>query len=137
MIVLDTHVLVWAVQDDPQLGPAARARLDRESAGDGVLVSAFTIWEIALLASKDRLDLETDIAKWVKEVLDLPGVRLAPLDPMIAVDSVALPGKIHKDPADRIIVATARHHDVPLMTADADILAYGEDGHVQTVDARR
>ena len=137
MIVVDTHALVWAIQDDPQLGPGARLRLDNETGDAVVLVSAFTIWEVALLAERARIDLEMPTEKWVKTVLALPGIRLAPLDPEIALDSVALPGKMHKDPADRIIVATARHYDVPLMTADDAILTYGKGGHVQTIDASR
>lgn len=137
MIVLDTHTLVWAVQDDPQLGPEARLRLDNETGDAGVWVSAFSIWEVALLAKRARIDLEMPTERWVRGVLALPGIRLAPLDPEIAMDSVALPGRMHKDPADRIIVATARHHDVPLMTADEAILTYGKDGHVRTIDAGR
>jgi PIN domain nuclease of toxin-antitoxin system len=69
--------------------------------------------------------------------LALPGVRLAPLEAAIAVASVSLPGNLHPDPADRIIVATARHHGWPLVSADSAILDYARAGHVQALDAAR
>jgi PIN domain nuclease of toxin-antitoxin system len=135
MIVLDTHVLLWTLQDDAKLGRQARMLLDDQAAADGILVSAITIWEIALLVRKDRLALRTETAKWVAEALDLPGLLLAPLDPAIAIDSIMLPGAFHNDPADRIIIATARYHDAPLLTVDRAILDYSAAGHVHTIDA--
>jgi PIN domain nuclease of toxin-antitoxin system len=132
MIVIDTHVLVWALDDDDRLGPKARVLIDRS---ETALLSAISIWEIALLVKKSRLVLKNDLADWVKQALALPSLVLAPLDPAIALDSVTLPGEFHNDPADRIIVATARHHDVPLLTIDRAILDYGRSGHVAVTDA--
>ncbi len=135
MIVLDTHALIRVVNDDPMLGSAARTVIDDTVRTDFVLVSAITAWEIALLAEKGRLHLGREVGAWIKTVLALPGVRLAPIEPERAVDSVRLPGSFHADPADRIIVATARHWDAPLLTADGAILDYGTRGHVRTADA--
>ncbi len=135
MIVLDTHALIWVVNDDPRLGSAARAAIDDTVRTDFALVSAITPWEIALLAEKGRLHLGREVGSWIKTALALPGIRLAPVEPEIAVDSVRLPGSFHVDPADRLIVATARHWGVPLLTADDAILDYGARGHVRTVDA--
>jgi PIN domain nuclease of toxin-antitoxin system len=132
MIVIDTHVLVWALDDDDRLGPKARVLIDQS---ETALLSAISIWEIALLVKKSRLVLKNDLADWVKQALALPSLVLAPLDPAIALDSVTLPGEFHNDPADRIIVATARHHDVPLLTIDRAILDYGRSGHVAVTDA--
>jgi PIN domain nuclease of toxin-antitoxin system len=132
MIVIDTHVLVWALDDNDRLGPKARTRIDES---ETVLVSAISIWEIALLVKKSRLVLKRDVAGWVKQVLALPHLQLAPLDPAIALGSVDLPGEFHNDPADRIIIATARHHDAPLLTVDRAILDYGRSGHVAVEDA--
>ena len=132
MIVIDTHVLVWALDDDDRLGPKARVLIDQS---ETALLSAISIWEIALLVKKSRLLLKNDLADWVKQALALPSLVLAPLDPAIALDSVTLPGEFHNDPADRIIVATARHHDVPLLTIDRAILDYGRSGHVAVTDA--
>jgi len=136
VILLDTHVLVWALQDEPRLGANARALLDENILSDGLMVSAITPWEIALLEKRSRITLGVDVRRWITEALALPGVVLANLDPEIAIDSVMLPGSFQKDPADRIIIATARHFKVPLLTVDRAILAYGEAGHVNVVDAR-
>ncbi len=135
MILLDTHVLIWAVNNDRRLGPDARRRIDRETEARGVFVSAITPWEIALLAARGRISLGGDTLAWIDRVLQTPGVAVAPLEPAIAVGSVALPGSLHADPADRILVATARHHGWPLLTADRMILAYAAAEHLKAVDA--
>ena len=131
MIVLDTHVLIWWVNGDDQLSPAARQVIEDELAGDQqLLVSAISAWEIAILIDKGRLALTMDITDWLATVASIDGVAFVPLDPDLAVQSVRLPGDFHPDPVDRMIVALARHHAVPLVTADAKIRAYR---HVQTV----
>ena len=132
MIVIDTHVLVWALDDDDRLGPKSRLLLDQS---ETILLSAISIWEIALLVKKARLVLKKDLAEWVKQALALPSLRLVPLDPAIALDSVTLPAEFHNDPADRIIIATARYHGVSLLTVDRAILDYGQSGHVAVADA--
>ena len=137
MIVVDTHVLVWAVDDDARLGHKARAAIEEAGRSDGIAVSAITPWEIALLAEKGRLRLGIDTAVWIDTALDLPGVRLVPIEPAIAIDSVRLPGSFHADPADRLIVATARHCGAALLTADQAILNYATGGHVRATDASR
>ena len=138
MIVVDTHVLVWAVEADAsRIGAKARKTLDVAARANAVHVSAISAWEIAMLAHHGRLALGRDMLDWIEQALSLPGVNLAPLEPAIAVDSVRLPGEIHRDPADRVIIATARHLGFPLMTGDRAILAYGATGYVQTIDASR
>lgn len=135
MIVLDTHALIWAVEDDGRLGANAARLIEETVQADRLAVSAITPWEIALLVQRGRLRLRREVTNWIEEVLALPGVSLVPIEPAIAIDSVRLPGDFHADPADRFIVATARHQDAPLLTADRQILAYSAAGHVQTVDA--
>jgi PIN domain nuclease of toxin-antitoxin system len=138
VIVIDTHVLVWAVQAEAsRVGVKARKILDASVRAGALYVSAITPWEIAMLAHHGRLALGRDVGEWVAQALALPGVNLAPLEPAIAVDSVRLPGDLHKDPADRLIIATARHLGFPVMTGDRTILAYGADGYVQTIDASK
>ncbi|MGK6312589.1 type II toxin-antitoxin system VapC family toxin [Neorhizobium sp. DT-125] len=134
MILIDTHVLVWITSRNPKLGSRARDMLDTGDAGE-VFVSAITPWEIALLDKKGRLPLGMEVSRWLDEVLGHPRIKLIPLEPAIAVESVRLPGDFHNDPADRIIVATARHLSVPLFTADEAILAYAAHGYLSVVDA--
>ena len=76
-----------------------------------------------------------DLGGWIQAVLHAPGVDLIPIESVIAIDSVRLPDAFHADPADRLIVATARHRRIPLLTADHAILAYAVEGHVQAIDA--
>ena len=135
MIVLDTHALIWAVEGDRRLGATASSLIEETIQTDRLGVSAITPWEVALLVERGRLRLGRELNRWIEDVLALPGVSLVPIEPGIAIDSVRLPGDFHADPADRFIVATARHLDAPLLTADRQILAYAAAGHVRTVDA--
>jgi PIN domain nuclease of toxin-antitoxin system len=138
VIVVDTHVLVWAVQAEAsRIGAKARKLLNEAGQAHALYVSAITPWEIAMLTQQGRLALGRDVGEWIDQALSLPGVILAPLEPAISVDSVRLPGDLHKDPADRFIIATARRLGFPLVTADRAILTYGDLGHVHTIDAGR
>jgi PIN domain nuclease of toxin-antitoxin system len=136
LIVLDTHVLIWAVQDDPKLGKAAKALIEAEALDSEVLIPAICAWEVALIVAREQVDLGCDTTGWMRRVQNGPGYRLAALEPEIAVASVDMAWS-HKDPADRMIVATAQHWEVPVLTADRKILGYAEAGHLQAVDARR
>ena len=137
MIVIDTHVLVWALDDDPRLGPQTLDLIVAAGRNQGVHVSAITPWEIAMLAHKGRLALGREIGAWMDAALAAPGIVLEPILPAIAIDAVRLPGQFHADPADRLIVATARHLGLPLVTADQAILIYGAGGHAQVLNAAR
>ena len=136
MTVLDTHVLVWAMQADDRLGPQARRLIEDAASKTALFVPAITPWEIAMLVEKGRLALGRDVGQWLEAALGLSGIRLSPLSVGISVDSVRLPGQFHPDPADRMIVATARALDATLLTADRAILTYGEQGYVRVTDAR-
>lgn len=132
MIVLDTHALLWWVNGDPQLSQSALKVIEQElQAEDGeILISAITAWEIALLVEKGRLTLSMTTDDWLETVEEIEGVRFVAVDTATAVESTRLPGEFHKDPADRMIVALARHYNAELVTADDKITAYR---HVRTV----
>jgi PIN domain nuclease of toxin-antitoxin system len=125
VIVIDTHIWIWWVHDHPDLRPWMRQRLIQHEA-DGIGVSAISCWEIARLVSGGRLDVGRPIEEWLAAGLAYPGVQLIDLSPEISIDSNYLPGEFHKDPADRIIVATARVCGCELLTADQKILDYPE-----------
>lgn len=122
MILLDTHVWVWWVHDDPM--PARLRTAIEYRSHEGFAVSAISCWEVAKLSALGRLQLPTDLEEWLNLALGLSGVSLIPLSPRIAAESVSLPGKFHRDPADQIIVATSRIHGLPLATCDEKIRAY-------------
>lgn len=137
MILLDTNVAVWLFQADPNLASGNRRRIENERAAEGVFISGITCWEISMLVEKGRLILGRDPLDWIESVLAEPGVHLAPVSPAIGVEAGRLPAGMHGDPADRIIIATARHMGCPLLTTDRKILAYASVGHLEAIDARR
>ena len=123
MILLDTHMWVWSVGDTSQLRPRHRELLD-EHANEGWGVSVISCWEVAKLVERGRLVLQPPVAEWIAAALQSPHIRLLSLTPEIAVASTQLPIGFHTDPANQIIVATARVLGIPLLTADAKILNY-------------
>lgn len=130
MIVLDTHTLVWWANGDDALSKKARMAIERELEGGKIVVSAISAWEIAMLVERERLVLSMDVSSWLSTVSAIDAVQFMPVDVEIGVKSVDLPGEFHKDPADRMIVATARRLAVPLVTRDEKIRAYK---HVKTI----
>ena len=130
MIVLDTHALVWWVAGDSTLSKKAKAAIERELSGGEIIVSAISAWEIAMLVEREKLVLSMDVGSWLATVAAVEAVRFMPVDAEIAIKSVDLPGDFHKDPADRMIVATARKLAVPLVTKDEKIRSYA---HVKTI----
>jgi PIN domain nuclease of toxin-antitoxin system len=131
MLLIDTHILVWWVSGSDTLSTSATKAIKKTLGNDGeVLISSISAWEIAMLVDKGRLVLSMDVESWLDEVSQIDGVRFLPVDNEIGVKSTAFPGDFHKDPADRMIVATARKLAVPLVTADEKILQYE---HVKTI----
>ena len=136
-LLLDTHTLLWMVENHPRLGAGAAGAMNRAGREDRLSISAITLWEIGLLASKQRIDLHRDVMEWVHEVLALPGLSLVQLLPEIAVTSTRLPFEMHPDPADRILVATARRLAATLVTADRALLDLAGSGRFKAMDASR
>jgi PIN domain nuclease of toxin-antitoxin system len=124
MIIIDTHVWLWLLHDPSQLSNAARAQIEIEEAQNGILVSAISVWEIAVKSSLGKLALPLPIEDWYALAKSHSGIVIEALNPEDAIASTQLPGDFHKDPADRIIVAMARRYDVPLITCDNNILRY-------------
>jgi PIN domain nuclease of toxin-antitoxin system len=123
MIILDTHVWVWWVHSDEKI-TSTQAEIIKANETDIIGVSAISAWEIAKLVEYNRLELPCPLQEWFYEALSYPGVRLIELTPEIAIESTKLPGEFHRDPADQIIVATARLYDSSLITSDSKILKY-------------
>lgn len=132
MIVLDTHILVWWVNGSGLLSKTAEKAINNTLAqGDEIIISSISAWEIAMLINKGRLVLSMDVENWLNTISQIEGIRFLPVDNEIGIKSTLLPGDFHKDPADRMIVATARKLAAPLVTADEKIIQYK---HVKTID---
>ncbi len=130
MILLDTHIWIWWVHGDLALPSRVQASIELRS-GEGIAVSAISCWEVAKLVERGRLDLPLEIREWMEMALSGSGVTIIPISPSIAIESTTLPGTFHRDPADQIIVATARVHRFPLVTCDTKIRSYP---HVSLVE---
>ena len=130
MIVLDTHVWVWWLSDPDKLPATARRAVAKGAADRAIYISAISAWEIALLVSKDRLQLTIDVQDWIARSEALPFFHFVPVDNAIAIRSVRLPEPFHKDPADKIIVATAMVMGTPVISSDTKILKYP---HVKSI----
>ena len=120
-VVLDTHVWIWWLTAGSPLPPKERDALDRAAENRELYVSAISLWEAQVLHARKRIELPIPFADWLSHAADHRMLTLLPLDVdvVLAVDS--LPASFHGDPADRLIVATARAHAMPLATHDAAI----------------
>lgn len=137
LLLLDTHVWLWfALGDAERLPVPARKKIEAASHGGRLAVSAISIWEIGMLEAKGRIVLGLPCEKWVASALALPGLRQIGLEPEIAIASSRLPGEIHSDPADRILVAAVRARDAMLATADERLLEYGKAGFMRVLDVK-
>jgi PIN domain nuclease of toxin-antitoxin system len=132
VILLDTHIWVWWVHGDSRLRTSSLDLL-KEHEDSGLGVSIISCWEVAKLVEHKRLDLPTPVEEWIEQALRYPGIVLLELTPRIVIEATQLPGSFHRDPADQLIVATARVHGSLLATADRKILDYESVG---TLDLR-
>jgi PIN domain nuclease of toxin-antitoxin system len=129
MVILDTHVWIWWVHDTNLLTQRQIDEIKRNE-DDIIGISAISCWEIAKLVEYERLVLPSPLHEWFEQAFNYPGIRLYALTPEFAIESTRLPGTFHRDPADQIIVATARLQTCPLITSDNKILQYP---HVETI----
>jgi PIN domain nuclease of toxin-antitoxin system len=134
LLLLDTCAVIWVANRDP-LSAAGLDQIRKASEQKALLVSPVSAWEIGLLASSPKIDIEFDPspALWLASFLARSDVQLVPLAPEAALAASFLPGDLHRDPADRLLIATARHIGAPLITRDRAILAYAARGHVQAI----
>ena len=129
MIVLDTHALVWWASDPAQIPAKSRRAIAQAAEQSGALaVSCISVWEIAMLVARGRLQLTISVETWLAALQSLPSLTFVPIDNGVAVRAVGLPSFPHKDPADRFIVATALEAGATLITADRRLHSYKHIG---------
>ena len=120
--LLDTHVLIWWLNDRSRLSPAQQKVVDAAAPESPLLVSDISLWEVATLCSLGRIRLSLPLREWLDKASAPPLVRRQGISPAIAAELAALPDSFHRDPADRILVATARVLDATLLTKDRRIV---------------
>lgn len=130
MIVLDTHAWVWFVSNPELLSSKATAAIEDAVSEKRVFISSISAWEVALLVARGRLELTMEVSEWVARSESLPFFQFVPVNNTIAVKSVVLPGSLHADPADRVIIATARSLGAPIITKDKRLRTYP---HIETI----
>jgi PIN domain nuclease of toxin-antitoxin system len=132
-LLLDTHAAIWTSEDE-ELSDAAVEALDRAAdEGIPVLVSPITAWEVGLLVARGRLALPLSPRVWFERLLEAPYLKLAELPPSVLIASSFLPNAPFRDPADRILVATAREFGFALVTRDRTLLSYAAAGHLKAI----
>ena len=133
-LLLDTHVWIWVTAGNSILSPGMRKIIDRAKEREHLLISPISIWEISMLVERKRIALDMDMTDWLKQWVELPGIMTAQFSFQVALLSNRLPGIIHSDPADRILIASAYEENAVLVTADEKILKYGEDHFISVYD---
>jgi PIN domain nuclease of toxin-antitoxin system len=132
--LLDTHLWIWLLNGDPRIQRSdIFLSITKASRKNELHLSSISIWEVAMLEAKERISFATDLTSWIHDALSAPGLKVVQLLPEISIDSTHLPGRFHGDPADRIIVATARFLKCPLITMDKKILEYAAQGYLNAV----
>ena len=130
MTLLDTHVLLYWLGQNPKLSQAQRDVLEAATPETPLYISEITLWEIATLQSLKRIAVQGDFRGWLEEITAPPLVRRLNISPTVAAEIAALPDSFHRDPGDRVIVASARVHGATLLTQDRRII---DAGLVQTL----
>ena len=129
MVILDTHIWIWWAHEESHLKENQITAI-RDNEKNGLGISVISCWEVAKLVEYKRIVLPIPLEEWFQKALSYPGITLINLTPEIVIESTRLPGNFHKDPADQMIVATARILDIPLVTSDTLIIDYE---HVVTI----
>jgi PIN domain nuclease of toxin-antitoxin system len=120
-VLLDTHVWIWWLTPESDLRANERAALDRLGGEGGLGISAISLWEAQMLHRKGRLHLPIPFRDWIEQAADERMLTIAPLDVAVVTELDQLPERFHGDPADRLIVATAKSLRLPLATHDTTI----------------
>jgi PIN domain nuclease of toxin-antitoxin system len=130
-VLLDTHIVLWLDSGNQRLRPSTRALIDAQWRDGGtIFISAVTAWEIALLVDTGRIELDSPVEAWIERFLDRPGIEVVPLGHRAACRSYRLPHLPHRDPADRLLIATAIELGCRRVTYDQRILGFAEaHGH--------
>ena len=134
ILLLDTHIWIWLLNGDRKLkNSKALPVITNAVKYSGIRVSAISVWEVGMLEAKGRVQFPIGCLDWVNKALNAPGISLTSISPAIAIEGSRLPGSFHGDPADRLIVATARNLNATLITHDKNIISYGKKEYVKVL----
>jgi PIN domain nuclease of toxin-antitoxin system len=132
-VLLDTCAAIWLMNGDPVSRESREAVSAAQRQNTGVFVSPISAWEIGVLLARNRIQLTHQPRAWFEKLLEWPGVRLAPMPTSVLIDSSFLPGVPPRDPADRIIAATARAYGYAVITRNRQLSDYAAAGHIDLI----
>jgi PIN domain nuclease of toxin-antitoxin system len=132
-LLLDTCAAIWLTSDQPVTRDAVDAIERARAAQQAIFVSPITAWEMGLLVSRGRMNMQMTPERWFSRLLEAPGLQLVDLPPSVLIAASFLPGTLHGDPADRILAATTREYGYRLVTRDRPLLDYADQGHIQAL----
>ncbi len=135
LIVLDTHILLWSILQPEELSQDIKHYIDSAQENNQLLLSSISLWEIAMLKFKKRINIYEPIKDFLESISNINGLSIKDLSPEIVAESVLLLDDFHGDPADRIIVATTKVHGATLITKDQQILTWANLGHIKSLSA--
>lgn len=134
MLLLDTHSWIWFAQGNEKIKRSVIKKIEESIQNRTLFIAAISQWEVAMLIEKSRIILNEPAINWIKQAIEDLHIKVLPLTAEIAIESSQLPGAFHGDPADRMIVATARLHHLTLITRDTKILQYAQNKHLKALE---
>jgi PIN domain nuclease of toxin-antitoxin system len=132
-ILLDTHVLLWSLLEPSEISRGTKQQITLAQNNNRLLLSSISLWEIAMLNLKKRINIYEPTKEFLKSVASVRDLSVKDISPDVAAESVLLMDDFHGDPADRIIVATAKIYGATLLTRDKKILDWAKSGHIHCV----
>jgi PIN domain nuclease of toxin-antitoxin system len=133
VLLLDTCATIWIATEQPVTRHTTDAMDYALAAGDPIYISPLTAWEVGLLVSRGRINLQMPADRWFARLMEAPGLQLVDISPNVVIASSFLPGRPPHDPVDRILAATARERGLTLVTRDRRLLDYAEQGHLNAL----
>ncbi|WP_341794263.1 type II toxin-antitoxin system VapC family toxin [Rickettsia endosymbiont of Rhinocyllus conicus] len=132
-LVLDTHVLLWSLLQPKELSDDIKHKINLAQENSQLFLSSISLWEIAMLSFKKRINIYEPIKDFLNSITDINGLAIKDISSEIAAESISLMDDFHDDPADRIIVATAKCLGATLLTRDQKILTWAKLGHIKSI----
>ena len=132
-VLLDTHVIIWSLLKPEELTPETQKVIESAQAKDQLLISSISLWEIAMLKQKKRINIYEPTKIFLKSIVDIDGLTVVDISPDIAAESTILADNFHGDPADRIISATAVTTGAMLLTRDSQVLSWADLGNIRVL----
>jgi len=133
LLILDTHTLLWLTLEPTELGKEIRQKIESAKMENCLAICSISLWEIAMLISKKRVNVFESIKDFLKSIAEIDGLKIKDISPEVAAESMLLMDDFHGDPADRLIVATTKVHGATLLTRDKAILKWAKRGYIKFI----